>query len=55
MIGRSPAFPVLQKPNKTAAFDAPVLIEGGSGTGKELGARALLARGGTDYPCGSAP
>jgi len=42
MIGRSVAFQVAQAMmEKMAAFDAPVLVEGETGTGKELAARAI--------------
>jgi transcriptional regulator with AAA-type ATPase domain len=41
MIGRSQAFRVI---DKVAAFEAPVLIEGATGTGKELAARAIHYR-----------
>lgn len=42
MIGQSPAFlETLQLVEKTARCDAPVLIEGETGTGKELIARAI--------------
>ena len=42
MIGHSPAFRnVLALIDKIAAYDAPVLIEGETGTGKELAARAI--------------
>jgi DNA-binding NtrC family response regulator len=46
MIGRSPAFELIQTLiDKMAAYDAPVLIEGETGTGKELVARAIHYRG----------
>ena len=42
MIGQSPAFlETLQLVEKTSRCDAPVLIEGETGTGKELIARAI--------------
>jgi DNA-binding NtrC family response regulator len=42
VIGRSRAFGIVQALiGKIAAFDAPVLIEGETGTGKELAARAI--------------
>ena len=42
VIGRSQAFGIVQALiGKIAAFDAPVLIEGETGTGKELAARAI--------------
>ena len=42
MIGQSPAFAkVTQLIEKIAGCDAPVLIEGETGTGKELAARAI--------------
>jgi DNA-binding NtrC family response regulator len=46
MIGRSEAFRTVQALiDKIAMFDAPVLIEGETGTGKELAARAIHYRG----------
>jgi len=46
MIGRSEAFRTVQALiDKMAMFDAPVLIEGETGTGKELAARAIHYRG----------
>lgn len=46
MIGHSEAFRAIQSLiNKMAAFDAPVLIEGETGTGKELAAWAIHYRG----------
>lgn len=46
MIGHSAAFRFVQALiDKIAAFDAPVLIEGETGTGKELAARAIHYRG----------
>jgi len=46
MIGQSLAFLRIQAQiNTMAAFDAPVLIEGETGTGKELAARAIHYRG----------
>lgn len=46
MIGESQAFRLMQKlVDKISAFDAPVLIEGETGTGKELAARAIHYRG----------
>jgi DNA-binding NtrC family response regulator len=42
MVGRSPAFDcAVQRIRKFAQCDAPVLIEGETGTGKELAARAI--------------
>jgi DNA-binding NtrC family response regulator len=62
MIGRSVAFRVVQALiDKMARFDAPVLIEGETGTGKELAARAIHYGGGRrDGPfvpvnCGAIP
>src|SRR5512145_151026 len=46
MIGRSPAFRIADAlMNKMCAYDAPVVIEGETGTGKELAARAIHYRG----------
>jgi DNA-binding NtrC family response regulator len=46
MIGRSEAFRTVQALiDKMGPFDAPVLIEGETGTGKELAARAIHYRG----------
>jgi two-component system, NtrC family, response regulator GlrR len=46
MIGRSPAFRIaLERIGRIAACDATVLIEGETGTGKELAARAIHYRG----------
>lgn len=46
MIGKSEAFLEITKLiSKIAAFDAPVLIEGETGTGKELAARAIHYQG----------
>src|SRR5262245_16329268 len=46
VIGQSAAFRFVQTLiDKIAAFDAPVLIEGETGTGKELAARAIHYRG----------
>ncbi len=62
MIGRSPAFRAAQALiGKMAAFDATVLIEGETGTGKELAARAIHYSGArADRPfvpvnCGAIP
>ena len=42
MVGSSPPFlHVLQQIKKISRYDAPVLIEGETGTGKELAARAI--------------
>jgi len=46
MIGRSVAFRIANALiEKMSAFDAPVVIEGETGTGKELAARAIHYRG----------
>ncbi len=46
MIGQSKAFRVvLGLIDKMAVFDAPLLIEGETGTGKELAARAIHYKG----------
>jgi len=51
MIGQSPAFRLIQVLiDKIAAFVAPVLIEGETGTGKELAARAIHYRGARRSP-----
>jgi two-component system, NtrC family, response regulator GlrR len=62
MIGASPAFlAVLRLVDKLAACDATLLIEGETGTGKELAARAVHAKGARrDKPfvsvnCGALP
>jgi two-component system, NtrC family, response regulator GlrR len=62
MIGRSLAFRIADTLiEKMSAFDAPVLIEGETGTGKELAARAIHYRGArADRPfvpvnCGALP
>ena len=62
MIGRSKVFLVTIKLISTiAAYDAPVLIEGETGTGKELAARAIHYQGARhDHPfvpvnCGAIP
>ena len=62
MIGASPAFLELVKlVKRVATYDAPVLIEGETGTGKELTARAIHYLGTRrDYPfipvnCGAVP
>jgi DNA-binding NtrC family response regulator len=62
MIGHSDAFRAAQAlMNKMAVFDAPVLIEGETGTGKELAARAIhyqsARRDGPFVPvnCGALP
>lgn len=62
MIGRSPVFlSVLQQIKKIVRCNAPVLIEGETGTGKELAARAIHYMGaGRDFPfipvnCGAIP
>ncbi len=42
LIGRSPAFvQALQLIERMARFDAPVMVQGETGTGKELAARAI--------------
>jgi DNA-binding NtrC family response regulator len=62
VIGRSPAFGIVRALiGKIAAFDAPVLIEGETGTGKELAARAIhygsarAARPFVPVNCGAIP
>ena len=62
MIGDSPAFnQALRVVDKIARFDVPVLIEGETGTGKELAARAIHYQGPRrDHPfvpvnCGAIP
>jgi len=62
MIGRSPPFlHVLRNIRKISRYDAPVLIEGETGTGKELAARAIHYLGcRKDFPfipinCGAIP
>src|SRR5882672_1948670 len=46
MIGRSLAFRIADALiDKISAYEAPVLIEGETGTGKELAARAIHYRG----------
>ena len=46
MIGRSAAFRAVERLlEKLSAFEVPVLIEGETGTGKELAARAIHYRG----------
>jgi len=62
LIGRSPCFvETLQRIKKIAQCNAPVLIDGETGTGKELAARAIHYMGGRkDYPfipvnCGALP
>jgi DNA-binding NtrC family response regulator len=62
MIGESPAFKqALRVLDKIARFDVPVLIEGETGTGKELAARAIHYQGPRrDHPfvpvnCGAIP
>ena len=62
MIGASPAFgQTLRLIDRIARYDVPVLIEGETGTGKELAARALHYGGPRrDHPfvpvnCGAIP
>jgi transcriptional regulator with GAF, ATPase, and Fis domain len=62
MIGQSPAFlATLARIERLAACDAPVVIEGETGTGKELAARAIhYGSGRRDKPfvpvnCGALP
>jgi two-component system response regulator GlrR len=62
MLGDSDAFRVISRLiDKISAYDAPVLIEGETGTGKELAARAIHYRGARrDRPfvpvnCGALP
>lgn len=62
MIGRSPPFVnVLKNIKKISCYDIPVLIEGETGTGKELAARAIHYLGPRrDFPfipvnCGAIP
>ena len=62
MIGRSAAFRLAETLiRKISAFDAPVLIEGETGTGKELAARAIhyggarAARPFVPVNCGALP
>src|SRR5215467_1265071 len=62
MIGRSEAFRAVQALiDKVAVFAAPLLIEGETGTGKELAARAVhytgVRREGPFVPvnCGAIP
>src|SRR3989304_1589528 len=62
MIGRSVAFRIMQTLiDKMAPFDAPGLIEGATGTGKEPAARAIhcggVRRDGPFVPvnCGAIP
>jgi DNA-binding NtrC family response regulator len=62
MIGESPAFrQALHVVEKIARYDVPVLIEGETGTGKELAARAIHYQGPRrDHPfvpvnCGAIP
>lgn len=62
MIGDSEAFRAMDRLiDKISAYDAPVLIEGETGTGKELAARAIHYRGARrDRPfvpinCGALP
>jgi DNA-binding NtrC family response regulator len=62
MIGASPAFlEIVKLIKKVAQYDAPVLIQGETGTGKELTARAIHYLGARrNYPfipvnCGAVP
>jgi two-component system, NtrC family, response regulator PilR len=62
MVGRDPAFQrVMAQMARFADNDAPVLLTGETGTGKELGARVMHlaepAAEGAVYPCivGPAP
>ena len=62
MIGQSPAFiKITELIEKIARCDAPVLVEGETGTGKELVARAIhnrSAKGGCPFipvNCGAIP
>ena len=46
MIGRSVAFPIANALiDRMCAFDAPVVIEGETGTGRKFAARAIHYRG----------